>query len=94
MPILNIVRCSAFTSQQVNNCLATLLESDSILLIDDGGYNLTHPSLLAVVKRNEVFVINEHAVARALAIPPNIIPISMKEMKDLVFSHHSVITWQ
>jgi len=92
MNILNLVRCSAYSSNQVNNCLATLLKNDSIILLDDGCYNVTHACLSE--NTNDIYVINEHALARALTIPKNITAISMNELDNLFFTHNSVVTWQ
>ena len=94
LTILHLIRRSAFNSNQLENCLATLSAADSIVLIDDGCYSINHPSLIAVISTHHVYVVTEHVNARGVCLIDSINSISLKELTDLMFNHDSVVTWQ
>jgi len=94
MNILHLLRCSAFSSKKVDHCLANLSGEDSLILLDDGCYNLTHPSLANIISSPSTYIVKEHAIARALSIPDHLKTISLLELNDLIFTHNSVVTWQ
>jgi tRNA 2-thiouridine synthesizing protein B len=94
LTILHLIRCSAFSSNQLENCLATLAEVDSIVLLDDGCYSMVHRCLIDNIAKGNVYIVTEHATARGLEPPLKINNISLTELTELMFSHHSVVTWQ
>ena len=97
MAMLHIIRCSGFSSNALSQCLDITLPNDSILLMDDGCYNLHHPLLIAAkVERPElkIFFIDVHANARALSNNSHgFIPSTLAEMLKLIFNHNNSITW-
>ena len=92
--ILHLIRCSAFSSNQLENCLETILLGDTIVLLDDGCYSINHSSLLDITAKGNVFVVTEHIIARGIEPSLNINRISLTELTELMFSHQSVVTWQ
>jgi tRNA 2-thiouridine synthesizing protein B len=47
MAMLHLIRNSGFNSNALTQCLEMILPQDSILLIDDGCYNLSHALLVS-----------------------------------------------
>ncbi len=94
LTILHLMRCSAFSNNNLQDCLANLTKQDALVLIDDGCYTVNHPCLTEVIEDFNVFIITEHALARGLNIQANINSITLSELTDLLFTHHSVVTWQ
>lgn len=97
MTMLHIIRSSGFTSNSLKQCLDMTFSTDSILLIDDGCYNLNHPLLREFLTKQpdfKVYIIEAHASARAQNIDSNsFITLAMAEMLELVFQHSNSITW-
>jgi len=94
MSILHLMRTSAYQHDDLAQCLQVFNDqSDAIVLIDDGCYNLTH-SLLATINHKTLFVINEHCAARAINVSSAQAAISLAQLTELFFSYDSVITWQ
>lgn len=103
MAILHLVRTSAFNDQQLALCIEALNKNDGLILLDDGIYNLKHPSLVSAQQLcNKLFFIDEHAKARGfdMNIESNtknitpISPISMAKLVELIFDFKASITWQ
>ena len=95
MSILHIVRTSAFTCGQLKQCLDTFLETDSIILMDDGCYNINHSLTQNLDENVKIYCITEHLTARGIENSPNNIQlISLKDFLTLTFKHKSSITWQ
>ena len=93
MTILHILRTSAFTTNQLTNCLTSMSEGDDLVLMDDGCYSLPHPSLNKL--NRSFYIIEEHAIARAVNIDSDKIKaITLSEFLALTFNHKSTITWQ
>jgi len=96
MSILHIIRNSAFESDDFRLCIQNAKKDDSVLLMDDGCYNLCH-SLWQLLenKVNNLYVIKEHAQARAVdSSNIKISTISIADIFPLTFQSKTVITWQ
>jgi len=97
MAMLHIIRSSAFSSNALTQGLNMALPQDSILLMDDGCYNLNHSLLLAALKEHReltVYFINLHAIARAQSSDnKSFIAITLSEVLALLFKHDNSITW-
>jgi len=98
MSTLHLVRQSAFATNDFAQCLSVVDHQDSIVLMDDGCYNLKHSLMDSLIKRVEgtlgIHVITSHAQARALDITAEIQHIEMSDVVELTFNHTKVITWQ
>ena len=97
MAMLHIIRSSAFTSNALKQCLSMCFSDDSILLMDDGCYNLNHALLLeAQVKQSakRVYFIGFHASARAQKnTNDTFTAITLTEVIALLFQYDNSITW-
>ena len=98
MSTLHLVRQSAFASNDFAQCLSVLDHQDSVVLMDDGCYNLKHPLMDSLIKRVDgsvnINVITSHAQARAIEIIAAVNAIEMSDVVELTFTHKKVITWQ
>jgi len=97
MSILHIVRQSAFSTCDYLQCSQVIQENDTLVLCDDGCYNLSHPlTTLLVTEKKNLFlkVIELHAKARGLHITSSVEPITMATLVELTLQHDKVITWQ
>jgi len=98
MSTLHLVRQSAFATNDFAQCLSVLDHQDSIILMDDGCYNLKHALMDSLIKRVDgtinIHVISSHAKARAIETITTIDHIEMKDVVELTFNHNKVITWQ
>lgn len=98
MSTLHLVRQSAFATNDFAQCLSVLDHQDSIVLMDDGCYNLKHSLMDSLIKRVDgtlsINVITSHAQARALEILESVQHIEMSDVVELTFNHTKVITWQ
>ena len=98
MNTLHLVRQSAFTSNDFAQCLSVLDHADTIILMDDGCYNLKHSLMNSLIKRIDntinINVITSHAKARAIESIVAVNNIEMADVVELTFKHKKVITWQ
>ena len=98
MGTLHLVRQSAFASNDFAQCLSVLNHQDSVVLMDDGCYNLKHTLMDSLIKRIDgtvnINVVACHAQARAIEIINPVNAINMSDVVDLTFEHNKVITWQ
>lgn len=99
MSTLHLVRQSAFRTNDFEQCLSIIAPQDTIVLMDDGCYNLQHPltSSFLTYENNEVTIacIGTHAQGRAIInIQEAVKKIEMAEVVELTFTHKKVITWQ
>jgi tRNA 2-thiouridine synthesizing protein B len=73
-------------------------QQDSIVLMDDGCYNLKHSLMDSLIKRANstisINVIANHAQARAIETLTMVKNIKMNDVVELTFNHQKVITWQ
>lgn len=99
MTMLHIIRSSGFNSNALTQCLGLVANNDSIILMDDGCYNLQHPLLLELLESNStqayinVYFIDSHAHARAQSYNNMCKAITLTNMLDLIFKHNNSITW-
>lgn len=97
MPILHIVRQSAFNSDDFTQCLQVLRNNDVIVFIDDGCYNLHHPLINTIGSEANIqlSVIDKHAKARGITIDESLYTIiNMNNLVELTLTTNRVITWQ
>jgi tRNA 2-thiouridine synthesizing protein B len=97
MATLHIVRTSAFSSNDLAQCLALTAMDDTLVLLDDACYNVNHALITQAHHEQPELVINimhTHAQARAVNIIKPIKAIAMKDLIALTFIHEQVITWQ
>jgi len=97
MTTLHIVRKSAFSSNDLAQCLALATKADTIVLLDDACYNVNHPLIAKTLNEQPELAINimqTHAQARAVNIMNPIKAILMEDLIKLTFTHKQVITWQ
>jgi tRNA 2-thiouridine synthesizing protein B len=97
MATLHIVRKSAFSSNDLAQCLALVIKTDTIVLLDDACYNVNHPLIEQTLSEQPDLAINimkTHAVARAITVIDSIRAIAMKDLVSLTFTYEKVITWQ
>lgn len=96
MSTLHIVRSSGFNTSALTQCLSLVSNTDSVLLIDDGCYNINHPLLIELLASHpeiSVNIIDTHADARAQATNKLISTITLTDMLELIFNHNNSITW-
>ena len=97
MTTLHIVRTSAFNSNDLFQCLALANPLDTIVLIDDGCYNMNHPLIARVLEEKPALAIKimlAHAKARSINLINGIDAIIMQDLVELTLSSRQVITWQ
>ncbi|QDP01359.1 sulfurtransferase complex subunit TusB [Thalassotalea sp. PS06] len=95
MANLHIIRSSGFTHGKLQQCLATVIDDDAILLIDDGVYNLNHPELLKVIGSRPLFALEEHVIARGLTPSRSEVKYcDYNKFVALTLDADKVITWQ
>lgn len=97
MTTLHIVRQSAFNTNDLHQCLQVSRSQDTIVLIDDGCYNLHHKLLIDIEKDKsiKINVVLEHAKARAIKVNETRCSIiTMSDLVSLTFENKRVITWQ
>ncbi|WP_057831154.1 sulfurtransferase complex subunit TusB [Colwellia sp. TT2012] len=98
MSTLHLIRQSAFTSNDFAQCLSVLDHQDSVVLMDDGCYNLKHSLMDSLIKRVggsvNINIIASHAQARAIEIITAVNTIEISDVVELTFTHNKVITWQ
>jgi len=93
---IHLVRTSAFSHNDYAQCVDILQSSDTIVLLDDGCYNLGHPltnKALNVISSDLFYVIGSHKEARALT-DENVNTITMNELVNLIAQSSGTITWQ
>lgn len=97
MAMLHIIRSSAYNSNALAQCLNILLPHDSILLMDDGCYNVNHKLLLQAKADSpelKIYFIVLHAQARGQKnIKNNLTPTTLTDVVTLLFQHDNSITW-
>jgi len=99
MATLHIVRQSAFSSDDLAQCLQIVGNTDVIAFTDDGCYNIQHSLIdsnpLFINKSIQLKVIEQHATARAININDDkITKITVHDLVSLTFENDRVITWQ
>lgn len=97
MAMLHIIRSSGYNNNALEQCLDMLLPNDSILLMDDGCYNVNHKMLLKAQSASpalSIYFLEQHANARAQKnIDNNFTPTTLTNVVTLLFQHDNSITW-
>ncbi|WP_394174422.1 sulfurtransferase complex subunit TusB [Thalassotalea litorea] len=95
MANLHIVRSSGFTHNKLRQCVQTLMADDSIILIDDGVYNIHHPDMMPFLQKQKVYALQEHIQARGLTpVSDSIKLCQYDDFVALTIDSDKVITWQ
>ncbi len=98
MSTLHLVRQSAFVTSDLAQCLSMVNKNDTIILMDDGCYNISHTLLRNFLNSSDscidINIINTHAKARAIKAIEKINRIEIVDIVKLTFIHTKVITWQ
>jgi tRNA 2-thiouridine synthesizing protein B len=98
MSMLHLVRTSAFQTNDFEQCLNVIQGSDTIVLLDDGCYNLNHDlwqQALNKIALSACYIIEAHAQARAITIDKNTInTLSLDALMTLICETEKSVTWQ
>jgi len=97
MSVLHLLRSSAFEKNDFKQCLKNLKPDDSLVLMDDGCYNLHHPLMneaRAILDLANIHMVKTHAQARAVNCDQDITLIALDDIILLTFSKDTVVTWQ
>jgi tRNA 2-thiouridine synthesizing protein B len=98
MSMLHLVRSSAFQSNDFEQCLNVIQASDTIVLLDDGCYNLNHhlwQQALSKVALPALYIIEAHAQARAINIDNDKVNLlSLDALMTLICETEKSVTWQ
>jgi len=98
MSMLHLVRTSAFQTTDFEQCLNVIQASDTIVLLDDGCYNVNHDLwqiALSKITLSALYIIEAHALARAITIDKqNINTLSLDALMTLICETEKSVTWQ
>lgn len=94
MSTLHLIRQSAFSTNDLSQCISLCKKDDEMVLMDDGTYNINHKLIIELPAGFTINVISLHAAARSICIPETITGIEMSDVVKLTFKHDKVITWQ
>jgi sulfur relay protein TusB/DsrH len=98
MSMLHLVRTSAFQTNDFEQCLNVVETSDTIVLLDDGCYNLSHElwqEALNKITLTALYIIEAHAQARAVSIDKTKInTLSLDALITLICETEQSVTWQ
>ncbi|MCW8863690.1 MAG: sulfurtransferase complex subunit TusB [Colwellia sp.] len=95
MTTLHIVRQSAYATNDFEQCIQVLNDTDLIVFTDDGCYNLTHNCQKRINEQVKQMLIADHAKARAIEFKETkVTAITMDDLVTLTFQADRVITWQ
>jgi tRNA 2-thiouridine synthesizing protein B len=98
MSMLHLVRTSAFQTNDFEQCLNVVQESDTIVLLDDGCYNLSHDlwqQALTKIAISGLYIIEAHAQARAISINNDKVNLlSLDALMTLICETEKSVTWQ
>jgi sulfur relay protein TusB/DsrH len=98
MSMLHLVRTSAFQTNDFEQCLNVVQTSDTIVLLDDGCYNLSHElwqETLNKISLSALYIIEAHAQARAISIDKTKInTLSLDALMTLICETEKSVTWQ
>jgi tRNA 2-thiouridine synthesizing protein B len=98
MSMLHLVRTSAFQANDFEQCLNVVQPSDTIVLLDDGCYNLSHDlwqQALNKIALPSLYIIEAHAQARSVNIDNNKVNLlSLDSLMTLICETDKSVTWQ
>lgn len=96
MPTIHIFRASQATIDYKNS-IALLNYDDAVILLDDAVYLINRPiinELIQTVSLNNIYVLEQHALARGIKPNQGITPINLASFPTLMLSFTQSITWQ
>lgn len=108
MTTLHIIRQSAFQTTDFSQCIEMIASENSdvpssnnasvhtVVLIDDGCYNVNHPLFNNIPCLVTVYALKNHILARAIKVS-NTSSIKLVDMKDfigLTLTAKNTVTWQ
>ncbi|MBA6251701.1 MULTISPECIES: sulfurtransferase complex subunit TusB [unclassified Colwellia] len=98
MSMLHLVRTSAFQTSDFEQCLDVIQANDTIVLLDDGCYNLSHDlwqQALSKIALPALYIVEAHAQARAITIDKEKInTLSLDALMTLICATEKSVTWQ
>jgi tRNA 2-thiouridine synthesizing protein B len=98
MTMLHLVRSSAFQCNDFQQCLNVVQANDSLVLLDDGCYNLNHDlwqEAVAKIAISALYVIEAHAQARAVPIDNSQVnKLTLDALMTLICETEKTVTWQ
>jgi len=98
MSMLHLVRTSAFQTTDFQQCLNVVQPTDTIVLLDDGCYNLNHDlwnEAMTKITLPALYIIEAHAQARAVTIDKDKInTLSLDALMTLICETEKSVTWQ
>ncbi|AOW75562.1 hypothetical protein A3Q34_00890 [Colwellia sp. PAMC 20917] len=98
MSMLHLVRTSAFQTSDFEQCLDVIQVNDTIVLLDDGCYNLSHDlwqQALSKIALPALYIVEAHAQARAITIDKEKInTLSLDALMTLICATEKSVTWQ
>ncbi len=96
--MLHLVRSSAFQTNDFEQCLNVIQPNDSMVLLDDGCYNLSHnlwQQALQKLDLQSLYIIEAHAQARAISIEGDkVTPLTLVALMTLICETEKTVTWQ
>ena len=98
MSMLHLVRTSAFQANDFEQCLNVVQPSDTIVLLDDGCYNLSHDLWQQALNNKalpSLYIIEAHGQARSVNIDNNKVNLlSLDSLMTLICETDKSVTWQ
>lgn len=98
MSMLHLVRTSAFQSNDFEQCLNVVQTSDTLVLLDDGCYNLNHELWQQAASKlplTALYIIEAHAQARAITLDKeSVSTLSLDALMKLICNTEKSVTWQ
>jgi len=98
MSTLHLVRTSAFQTNDFEQCLNVIQSNDTIVLLDDGCYNLNHDlwqQALDKIVISALYIVAAHAQARAISVDDReVSSLSLEALMSLICETEKSVTWQ
>jgi tRNA 2-thiouridine synthesizing protein B len=98
MSMLHLIRTSAFQTNDFEQCLNVAQTGDTVVLLDDGCYNLSHKlwqQALTKISLSALYIIEAHAQARAITInKEKINTLTLAALMTLICETEKSVTWQ
>lgn len=96
--MLHLVRTSAFQADDFKQCLNVIKIDDSIVLLDDGCYNLTHDlwqKAIDIIGKQALYIVEVHAHARAVSTEnEKVNTLTLETLMTLICDTEKSVTWQ
>jgi tRNA 2-thiouridine synthesizing protein B len=98
MSMLHLIRTSAFQTSDFEQCLNVAQTGDTIVLLDDGCYSLTHDlwhQALSKITLSALYIIKDHAQARSINIDKEKVnDLTLAALMTLICKTEKLVTWQ